>query len=308
MTDTKRALKRNEKAFRALLDKHRTGDDWQSQTATLISQTWQRLTTVNGDLLTAISERRAVWERAFNQSGKCPELTGVSEPNANRETVEECPKLTGSANGLENGEMSQINPLSVVLIRDNGSRQKSDLNAGCETVGAALDNSHSETVNSLVAEGPRAVALSPLGEVQQTDATAQRTAGVVASSYAGHGDETKPEPGGIPSTMQTETATQPGRPTAAQLRANPDLLAEVEKDRKRYAKGSKENPFERAAHNLRNDDSNDRNNLARRVRRIVATSAGQPLPLFLPTEVIRLTPDQRAVLDYWQGTRYDLGL
>ena len=92
------------------------------------------------------------------------------------------------------------------------------------------------------------------------------------------------------------------RPTATQLRANPDLLAEVEKDRQQYAKGSKENRFERAAHHLRNDDSNDRNNLARRLRRLTNAPSGQPLPLYSLSDVIRLTPEQQAALDYWKGT------
>jgi hypothetical protein len=58
------------------------------------------------------------------------------------------------------------------------------------------------------------------------------------------------------------------RPTATQLRANPTLLAEVERGRKRYAKGSREDAAKRAAHNLRNDESNPRNNLKRSIRRI----------------------------------------
>ena len=58
------------------------------------------------------------------------------------------------------------------------------------------------------------------------------------------------------------------RPTATDLRANSELLAEVERGRKRYAKGSKERREERAAHWLRNDNSNPRNNLKRSINKI----------------------------------------
>ncbi|ADB41827.1 hypothetical protein [Spirosoma linguale] len=248
-------LQRAENAFRALLSKHRRGDDWQSQTATLISQTWERLTILDDDLRKRIDKVKTVWSAENNcdktvmdVSKKCPLLTGVSEPNAGRETVpsitENCPLLTGS----KKGEMSTINPLSIVLIPDNDSSQNTDLNAGRETLPLTPNNSDKTTIKDPVSK------------------------------------------------------RRINRPTATQLRENLDLLAEVEQGRKRYAKGSKENQFERAAHNLRNDESNDRNNLARRLQKLIAIEEGKPLPLFAPKEVIRLTPGQRDALDYWNGT------
>ena len=282
---SRKALQRTEKAFRALLNKHRQGNDWQSQTAALIGQTWERLATVNDELLTQINERRAAWynnvktvwpernnsdETVIDPLGKCPKLTGLLESNANRETVEKCPKLTGSADDLPTGEMSQINPLSVVLIWDNAPTQQPNLNAGRETAPSMPANRFETGLNNCSAEGPAAVASSP--------------------------------------SLASQNTGQTTRPTATTLRKNADLLAEVEKGRKRYAKGSKENPSKRAAHNLRNDDSNPRNNLARRLRRLTDTRGGQTLPLFTPAEVVRLTPDQRAALAHWQGTRYEVHL
>lgn len=54
-------LQRAEKSFRALLNQHRAGSDWQNHTAALISQTWDRLTVVSDELLTRISEQYTVW-------------------------------------------------------------------------------------------------------------------------------------------------------------------------------------------------------------------------------------------------------
>lgn len=277
----RKAFQRTETKFRALLNQHRQGTNWQSLTAALIGETWGQLATVDADLLSRIDERRAAWhtdsinsdnreltgktiavnrelignsnpdnthETVTELPANCPKLTGLSEPNSERGTPAKCPKLTGSVNGLKNDELSQINPLSVVLNWDNASTENTDLNPNRETVDSEVDKR------------------------QKTRA--------------------KPQPS--------------KRPTATQLRANPELLTEVEKGRKQYAKGSKENQFDRAAHNLRNDESNERNNLAKRVRRIVEVSEGEPLPVFAPVEVIKLTPDQRAALDYWQGTRHEI--
>lgn len=252
-------LQRAENAFRALLSKHRRGDDWQSIAATLINQKWERLTILDDDLPKRIDAVKTAWntgnncdKTVMNVSIKCPLLTGVSEPNGGRETLpaitEKCPLLTGS----KKGEMSIINPLSIVLKLDNDPNQYTDLNAGRETIPTTPNNS-----DKTVIKGP---------------IPKQRT----------------------------------NRPTANQLRGNPNLLAEVEQGRKRYAKGSKENEFKRAAHNLRNDESNGRNNLVRRLQKRMAIQEGKPLPLFAPKEVIRLTPDQWAALDYWKGTEREV--
>lgn len=83
------------------------------------------------------------------------------------------------------------------------------------------------------------------------------------------------------------------RPTATMLRACPALLEEVERGRRRYRKGSKEERAERAAHNLRNDQSNPRNNLKRSIAK--PYRYGQhTLPFTDAT--LRLDPRQQAII------------
>lgn len=56
------------------------------------------------------------------------------------------------------------------------------------------------------------------------------------------------------------------------------------------------------AHNLRNKDSNPRNNLRKRLTKI--TNAGPTL--FDLNEVIKLNPDQKKSLDYWKGSKFEI--
>ncbi|RIV27379.1 hypothetical protein DYU11_03445 [Fibrisoma montanum] len=85
------------------------------------------------------------------------------------------------------------------------------------------------------------------------------------------------------------------------LRTDDDLLMSLSPQFRQYGKGSKEDPFSRVAHNIRNRHSNPRNNLARRLRRLLKTPG-----LFPSAEVIRLTDEQRAELDHWKGTPYEV--
>ncbi|GAB2567700.1 hypothetical protein [Spirosoma areae] len=77
----------------------------------------------------------------------------------------------------------------------------------------------------------------------------------------------------------------------------------LDRQHRQYAKGSKEDEFSRAAHNARNADSNRRNYLRKRIDR-----ANQQPTLFDVSKTLRLTADQRALLDYWQGTPYEVKL
>jgi hypothetical protein len=63
------------------------------------------------------------------------------------------------------------------------------------------------------------------------------------------------------------------------LRNDDDLLMMLESQHRQYAKGSKEDPYTRAAHNARNRQSNPRNNLRRQLIRYQQKTANQ-LPLF----------------------------
>jgi hypothetical protein len=55
------------------------------------------------------------------------------------------------------------------------------------------------------------------------------------------------------------------------------------------------------AHSVRNQDSNRRNNLRRRINRLF----NQPM-LFDPWEGLRITPEHRELVDYWRGTRWEI--
>ena len=85
------------------------------------------------------------------------------------------------------------------------------------------------------------------------------------------------------------------------LRHDDDLLMRLNSMFGQYAKGSKEDEYTRAAHNARNAFHNEPNILRRRINRINR----QPT-LFDVTDTLRLTADQRAALDHWRGTPYEV--
>ncbi len=95
--------------------------------------------------------------------------------------------------------------------------------------------------------------------------------------------------------------------SAAMLRNNDDLLLTLDRQHRQYAKGSKEDEYSRAAHNVRNKDSNERNNLRRRIDQFNFKKGGQQ-SLFPELDVFPLTDSQRAALDYWNGTPYEVRL
>ena len=140
----RKSRQRTETSFRALLDQHRQGENLQSQTATLIAQTWQRLSTVSPDLQTAINDRQTAWRNLTkpniqagvgqhensertkrNQPETCPELTGFILPDANELagglSRERCPELTDVANP----ELSPNNPLYSEVNYDTTSTHTS---------------------------------------------------------------------------------------------------------------------------------------------------------------------------------------
>ena len=111
-------LQRAEHQYRALLNQHQQGNDWQTQTTALIGQTWKRLTTVTDQLLTQIDDHRARWQNLTNPTL----VSALSEPNHNRETTPpvmgKCPLLTDLSNSGQNGQMSTFNPLCSGLQPD----------------------------------------------------------------------------------------------------------------------------------------------------------------------------------------------
>jgi hypothetical protein len=57
----------------------------------------------------------------------------------------------------------------------------------------------------------------------------------------------------------------------------------------------------KSAHDLRNKNSNPRNNLKRKIENLLETNS-----LFDNSELIKLNEDQKESLKYWNGTQYDL--
>jgi hypothetical protein len=92
--------------------------------------------------------------------------------------------------------------------------------------------------------------------------------------------------------------------SATILRTNDDLLLTLDTQHRQYAKGSKEDDYSRAAHNVRNKDSNPRNNL----RRLVNQCLEEREHSLFPDHPIPLTNAQRALLDHWRGTPYEVRL
>lgn len=81
--------------------------------------------------------------------------------------------------------------------------------------------------------------------------------------------------------------------SATMLRTDDDLLLTLNSRFRQYAKGSKENEYSRAAHNVRNVDSNRRNNLRRSINKIYRNPT-----LFDVIDTLRLTTNQRAALNH----------
>ncbi|WP_461129660.1 hypothetical protein [Spirosoma aerophilum] len=89
--------------------------------------------------------------------------------------------------------------------------------------------------------------------------------------------------------------------SAALLRKNDNLLRRLQ--HRQYAKGSKDDPYGQAAHNVRHQENNQCNNLRGDINRIYNTPT-----LFEVTDTLRLTDEQWASLDYGKGTPYHVCL
>lgn len=267
-----KSLKRTEKSFRALLDKHRTGGNWQSQTAALIGQTWQLLTPTDDDLLTTIDQHRAAWRLLTNAN--------IKQPLPGRETVgtksQKCPILTGVSGNDEKGDLSDINRLSVVLIPDIDPPQPTDTNAGRETV---------ETVSNaaaLVDQRSRSNQPRRFCRVTGLEITHQRARTFYVAKST------------VRKWHDTDRATfdkLAGR-FLTQKQAGADL------DKQCY----------HIAHNIRNTYTNPRNNPVKVLKKYGPAVEGQTLPLFSAADTVRLTDQHLTALEHRRGTRWELVL
>ena len=274
-----KGLKRAEQRFRALVDQHRAGANWQSLTAALIGQTWQHLTTTDDALLTAINQRRAVWQTLTNvdlYASVQPQHTATDQPEPGRETVaakpEKCPLLTGVSDDAEKGVLSDINSLSIVLISDTDPPQLIDANAGRETVGQSVSNAAAATVS------PSARYCKTTG----LDITHQRAGTVFVTTL----------------TVRLWYDVERGRFDALADEYLTPKQAGADLDKRCY----------HIAHNIRNVDSNQRNNPVRVLKKYGPVEVGQTLPLFPVRETVRLTDRHLTALDHRRGTRWELPL
>lgn len=306
---SRKALQRTEQRFRTLLDKHRAGGNWQRETAALIGQTWQHLTTTDDDLLTTIEQRRAVWQMLRNvkvDDPTQPRQTANNEPEPGRETLpakpQKCPKLTGVSDDVEKGELSQINRLSVVLIRDNDPPQPTDTTGGRETVATAPGSG--ETTGHF-ADGP----LPPLvGQRSRTDEPTGAAAVVAGESG---------EPRrfcivtGLDITHQRAGSRFVTPSTVRQWydldRAAFDALAGQYLTPKQAGANLDKQGYH-IAHNIRNAYTNPRNNPVRVLKKYGPVVEGQTLPLFTAADTVRLTDRHLTALDHRRGTPYELRL
>lgn len=119
--------------------------------------------------------------------------------------------------------------------------------------------------------------------------------GVICDSDKPHQLTTAPGMVMCPITGVTIEQPQSGQRfvSAAMLRNNDDLLMTLDRQHRQYAKGSKEDLPTRTAHNIRNAYHNPRNNLRRRLKQMEKYPT-----LFGVSQTVRLTPEQRAALDY----------
>ncbi|SOD96399.1 hypothetical protein [Spirosoma fluviale] len=233
-------LQRTERKYRALIEKHQKGENWQTLTAGLIRQKWEQLTTVNDDLLTRINERRAVWY-TLTKLNISPLAESPTQSDKPVTELEKCPVLTDP----QKPEMSRFNPLYLELKQD---------------------------IPFIPTNTQPGAVICPITGVS------------------------------IPSTPKVGRGVR-RFVSAKMLRNNDDLLMRLNSRFDQYAKGSKEDDYNRAAHNVRNTHSNPRNNLKRAVLKIYREPT-----LFDVSSTLRLPADKRALLDHWQGTPWEVRL
>ncbi|MBO0949459.1 hypothetical protein [Fibrella forsythiae] len=124
-------LERAEKRYRELLARHRKGIDWQSETASLITQKWEHLTAVDDRLLTTISDRLKTWNNS---------------EEARRSESKTCPLLTDS----QPGKLSTFNPLYSGLILDKPITSFRAINHGREIPDDAMQTPLTEPRRCIV--------------------------------------------------------------------------------------------------------------------------------------------------------------
>lgn len=286
-------MSRSKDRFRTLLHQH--GSSWQQDVSTLIQQTWEYLTAVDNELLMQIKTHRTAWqnltkpdtkngvcsdETVMNEGKTCHELTGLTDSDKIPFSGNFAGKTTPEPAGLTTPVNSAIIPV--------------DVNFDAKTCHELTDVADADLsrINPLYSR-----LLCDEGKLDVDTVTTDRRG------------ESTPDQGVVvcPVTGAVINQPRPGQRfvSAAMLRTDDDLMIHLSHQHRQYAKGSKEDVYTQAAHNVRNKESNERNNLRRRIERFNQTTYGQ-LPLFPEFGGLQLTDVQRSVLDYWKGTSYEI--
>ena len=270
-------LGRTEQRYRALLDKHRRGEDRAAQTAVLIAQTWDRLTAVSDDLLTRMDERRAAWHH-LTKYGVLPRVNQWIKLESDLIEPQKTDALQTPVycEGDMRNQPETCHELTGLVSSDCGS----------------LPGGNCHELTNI--ETPDLSRCNPLYSGLQRDTENTPT-------------DCQPNPVLCPVTGVLIEQPQPGQRyvSATTLRNDDDLLLTLDSQHRQYAKGSKEDLYSRAAHNVRNQASNPRNNLRRQLIRYQQRRVGQ-CSLFPDQDRVKLTDEQRALLDYWKGTPFEL--
>ena len=274
-------LRRTEQRYRTLLDKHRRGENRPAQTAALIAQTWDQLTNVSDSLLTRIDERRAAWQHLT----KSNILPGSDRVDRFENDTRNPPKTA-----------TQQPPVYCAVTVPNQPKTCHELTGlTISFCGNFCGNSPGEICHELTnAETADLSRINPLCSALQPD-----TMNPPANP--------EPEPIICPVTGELITNPKPKQRfvSASMLHHNDDLLMGLNQRFTSYRNGSQEDEYSRAAHNVRNQDSNPRNNLRRQLIRYQKRTEDQLL-LFPEQARLTLTDKQRALLDYWKGTPFEL--
>ena len=291
-------LKRDETRFRALLNQYRPGRDWQTDVVELIRQKWVELATVTADTRAAITDRLTGWTQEFSESTtrgrtveNCPLFTDLQEPTTDRETLEEGAEIVRYSPTCQNSDLSVIHPLYLVGIPDIIPTDEGAVNVerGTPVDEVNVSQSNVEFFES-IKKG-----VTPVDEVVRQSDQPTRYCLVTGLDITHQPTNTR-----FVSTSTVRRWYDFDRHTFDTLAGRFLTLkqAGADLDKQCY----------HIAHNIRNAHTNPRNNPIRRLKRYVAVSPGQTLPLFPAAATVQPTDRQLTALEHRRGTRWDMGL
>jgi hypothetical protein len=94
--------------------------------------------------------------------------------------------------------------------------------------------------------------------------------------------------------------------SAKTIQENRGLIEELSNDRRRNERRHSHDESYYYAHNLRNDESNPRNNLKLRLEKSISRSSGGLFGMSEIRKTLVLSNQERQLLDFWKGTEYEI--